>query len=165
MHESALYSAQYQLEQAKIWRAINLWLGAPAAVSAALAGSAILSSSDNGTLLGASNELGAGLLALFSAALSSILTTVNASRRTTQSQASGNAFLQLQTESRQFILVDLKHLSFDDARARLESITTSRNELNSTADPVGRLAYWKAKRNIEKSGGQTYAVDDMENQD
>lgn len=77
---------------AKIWRAINLWLGAPAAVSAALAGSAIVGSPDNGTFLGAANELVAGLLALFSAALSSILTTVKASRWTTQSQASGNAF-------------------------------------------------------------------------
>jgi hypothetical protein len=159
IHESAVYSSQSQFEQAKIWRALNIWLGAPAAVAAALAASAILSGSDQTMLFGIRGHTLAGLLALLSAALSSILTTVNASRRTTQSQASGNAFLQLQTEVRQLILVDLKHLNFEEARERLESITNSRNELTKTADPAGRYAYWKAKRNIEKQGGQTYEVD------
>jgi hypothetical protein len=159
IHESAVYSSQAQFEQAKIWRALNIWLGAPAAVAAALAASAILGGSDQTMLFGIRGHTLAGLLALLSAALSSILTTVNASRRTTQCQASGNAFLQLQTEARQLIFVDLKHLNFEDARERLESITNSRNELTKTADPAGRFAYRKAKRNLEKQGGQTYEVD------
>jgi sensor histidine kinase regulating citrate/malate metabolism len=159
IHESAVYSSQSQFEQAKIWRALNIWLGAPAALAAALAASAILGGSEQTILFGMRGHTLAGLLALLSAALSSILTTVNASRRTTQCQASGNAFLQLQTEARQLILVDLKHLNFEEARERLESITNSRNELTKTADPAGRYAYWKSKRNIEKQGGQTYEVD------
>ena len=57
------------------------------------------------------------------------------------------------------ILIDLKHFSFEEGRERLESITNSRNELTKTADPAGRYAYWKAKRNIEKQGAQTYEVD------
>ncbi|WP_084436729.1 SLATT domain-containing protein [Aldersonia kunmingensis] len=159
IHESAVYSSQSQFEQAKIWRALNIWLGAPAAVAAALAASAILGGTEQTLVFGIKGDLLAGLLALLSAALSSILTTVNASRRTTQCQASGNAFLQLQTEARQLILVDLKHLSFEDGRGKLESITNSRNELLKTADPAGRFAYLKAKKNIEKLGGQSYAVD------
>jgi hypothetical protein len=163
IHESAVYSSQSQFEQAKIWRALNIWLGAPAAVAAALAASAILGGSEQTMLFGIRSHTLAGLLALLSAALSAILTTVNASRRTTQCQASGNAFLQLQTEARQLILVDLKHLNYEEGRERLESITNSRNELTKTADPAGRYAYWKAKRNIEKQGGQTYEVDTEKN--
>jgi len=159
IHESAMYSSQSQFEQAKIWRALNIWLGAPAAIAAALAASTILGGSEQTTLFGIRGHTLAGLLALTSAALSSLLTTVNASRRTTQCQASGNAFLQLQTEARQLVLVDLAHFKFEEARERLESITNSRNELTKTADPAGRYAYWKAKRNIERQGGQSYEVD------
>jgi hypothetical protein len=39
IHESAVYSSQSQFEQAKIWRALKIWLGASAAVAAALAAS------------------------------------------------------------------------------------------------------------------------------
>lgn len=158
IHEAAQYSAQAQFEQAKIWRGINLWLGAPAAVLAALGGSAILGS-EAWALWGVPGPTIGGILALAAASLAAILTTVNASRRQSQSQASGNAFLQLQTAARQFATIDIKRLEYDEARAVLESLTNSRDELNKTADAPGRIAYLKAKSVIEKQGGQTYAVD------
>ncbi len=161
IHESAQYSAQSQFEQAKIWRGINLWLGAPAAVLAALGGSAILGS-DSWSLWGVSGPVIGGVLALTAAALTAILTTVNASRRQTQSQSSGNAFLQLQTAARQFATIDIKKLNYEDARDELKSLTTSRDELNKTADVPGKLAYRKAQKNIGGDGGQDYAVDEGE---
>lgn len=159
IHESAQYSAQSQFEQAKIWRGINLWLGAPAAVFAALGGSAILGS-DSWSIWGIPGSTIGGVLALTAAALAAILTTVNASRRQTQSQSSGNAFLQLQTAARQFATIDIKKLSYEDARDELKSLTTSRDELNKTADVPGKLAYRKAQKNIGHDGGQDYAVDE-----
>lgn len=161
IHESAMYSSQGQFEQAKIWRGVNLWLGIPAAVLAALAGSAVLSSGD-WSILGMGGSTLGGLLALASAALTAILTTMNASHRHTQSQASGNAFLQLQTAARQFAAIDILTLPYEDARDTLESLTNSRDELNKTADAPGHVAYFKAKKNIERSQGQTYAIDDKE---
>lgn len=159
IHESAQYSAQSQFEQAKIWRGINLWLGAPSAVLAALGGSAVLSSG-NWSILGISSSVIGGVLALAAAALAAILTTVNASRRQTQSQSSGNAFLQLQTAARQFATIDIKALSYDDARDELKNLTNSRDELNKTADVPSRWAYNKAQKNISKDGGQDYAIDE-----
>lgn len=159
IHESAQYSAQSQFEQAKIWRGINLWLGAPAAVFAALGGSAILSSGD-WTLWGIPGSVIGGILALIAAALAAILTTVNASRRQTQSQSSGNAFLQLQTAARQFATIDITKLSYEDARDALNNLTNSRDELNKTADVPSRWAYRVAQKNIGGDGGQDYAVDD-----
>jgi hypothetical protein len=159
IYESALFSSQGQFEQAKIWRAFNLWLGVPAAVLAALAGSAILGGHRSGSFLGLSLTAWAGIFALLAAACSATLTTVNASRRATQSQSSANAFLQLQTEARQLVTIDLATFTRDEARAALDSITNSRNELSKTADPPGALAYRRAKKNIYVTGGQAYEVD------
>ena len=38
LHESVLWSAQGQFEQMKLWRSLNLLLGVPAAVLAAISG-------------------------------------------------------------------------------------------------------------------------------
>lgn len=161
IHESALYSGQSQFEQAKIWRGINLWLGAPAAALAALGGSAVLAS-DSWKIGEVPASAIGGSLALAAAALTAILTTVNASRRQTQSQSSGNAFLQLQTAARQFATIDISRLNYDDARDELKSLTNSRDELNKTADVPSRRAYKKAQKNIGIDGGQTYVIDDTE---
>jgi hypothetical protein len=158
IHESVEFSAQSQFEQAKIWRGWNFILGAPAAAAAALAGSAILSS-DSWSFVGVPGSVIGGLLALVAAGLTALLTTINASRRMNQSQSSGNAYLQLQTEARQLATIDLKSLSYKEARAALEGITTSRNELNKTADVPSRRAYRKVKKNLHIDGGQDYSVD------
>ncbi|MFF7587637.1 SLATT domain-containing protein [Kitasatospora sp. NBC_01246] len=149
IHESALWSAQGQFEQAKLWRLINLFLGVPAAALAAISG---------GTALGGDLGIWPGVLALISAALTATLTTVNASRRMTQAQASANAYLQLQTAARQFLTIDLADLTREDARDALRNLTNSRDELNKTSDPPGRLAYKKSKKNIS-GGGQNYSAD------
>ncbi|WP_416986938.1 SLATT domain-containing protein [Streptomyces sp. T028] len=152
IHESALWSAQGQFEQAKLWRLINVALGVPAAALAAVSG---------GTALAGDVGVWPGILALAAAALSATLTTVNASRRMTQAQASANAYLQLQTAARQFLTVDLSDLNREDARDTLRSLTNTRDELNKTADPPGRLAYKLSSRNIS-GGGQSYGADEGE---
>ncbi|WP_167349428.1 SLATT domain-containing protein [Streptomyces durhamensis] len=152
IHESALWSAQGQFEQAKLWRLINLTLGVPAAALAAISG---------GTALGGDLGVWPGVLALISAAFSATLTTVNASRRMTQAQASANAYLQLQTAARQFLTIDLADMSHEDARDTLRNLTNTRDELNKTSDPPGRLAYKKSSKNIS-GGGQSYTTDEGE---
>ncbi|MFD6221189.1 SLATT domain-containing protein [Nocardia asteroides] len=149
IHESAMWSAQGQFEQAKLWRLINLLFGVPAAALAAISG---------GTAL--AGELGAwpGILALVAAACSAIMTTVNASRRMTHAQTSANAYLQLQTTARQFLAIDVATQSYEDARETLRNLTNTRDELNATADPPSALAYRRARKNITR-GGQSYDID------
>ena len=150
LHESALYSAQGQFEQAKLWRSLNIILGVPAAALAALAG---------GTGLAADDRVGyAAVLALVAAAFSAGLTTLNPSRRLTQAQAAGSAYLAIQTDARQLLTIDLLTLEYDEARERLANLTARRDEVNSTADPPGRLARRRAGTVI-RAGGQTYAID------
>ncbi|AWW42483.1 MULTISPECIES: SLATT domain-containing protein [Streptomyces] len=149
IHESALWSAQGQFEQAKLWRLINLLLGVPAAALAAVSG---------GTALAGDVGIWPGVLALAAAALSATLTTVNASRRMAQAQTSANAYLQLQTAARQFLTIDLAGASREEARQTLRGLTSTRDELNQAADPPGRIAYRLAGRNIGAEG-QRYGAD------
>lgn len=151
VHESVMWSSQGQFEQMKLWRAMNVVLGVPAAILAAVSG---------GTGLASQATKVPAVLALISAAFGAALTTLNPSRRVAQAQAAANAYLEIQTDARQFLTVRLLHLELDEAQEQLQTLTTRRNEVNRTADPFSTYAYWRAKRNIRRSGGQTYAVDE-----
>jgi len=100
-----------------------------------------------------------GVLALIAAAFGAALTTLNPSRRVSQSSSSGNAFLEIQTQARQFLTLKLKTMSYPDALDGLNELTVRRDDVNKTADPPSTYAYWRAKRNIQKTSGQTYEVD------
>jgi hypothetical protein len=150
LEESVTQSAQNQFEQAKLWRGVNLALGVPAAALAAIAG---------GTgLAGVAGRVPAAIMALVSAALAGVLTTLNAGRRVTQAHSSANAYLALETELRQFRTIDLHRLEFEEARQQLNEFTGRTGEVNKTADIPSRLAHALAQRNIKK-GRQTYEVD------
>lgn len=151
IHESVLWSSQIQFEQMKLWRWLNVGFGVPAAALAAIAGGTGLADSTNAHT--------AGILALVAAGFGAALTTLNPSRRVSQAQAAGNAYLELQTDARQLLLIRLAKFSEDDAADALASLTARRNEINKTADPPSFYAYWRARRNITKQGRQTYEQD------
>ncbi|MGY1838440.1 MULTISPECIES: SLATT domain-containing protein [unclassified Modestobacter] len=150
LEESAMYSAQIQFEQAKRWRGVNLALGVPASALAALSGATALAST--------TGRVAAGIIALVAAGFGGILTTVNAAHRTTQASAAANAYLEVQTAARQARLVDLPHLTIEEARAVLAELTSRRDEQNKTAEPPSRRAYRRGSKNIQR-GAQSYAVD------
>lgn len=153
LEESAMYSAQNQFEQAKQWRGVNLLLGVPASVLAALSGATALAST--------AGRLWAGILALAAAALGAVLTTVNASHRTNRAASAANAYLEIQTAARQARLLDLETGDLEDMRAVVQEITARRDEQNKTAEPPNRWARRRAQKNL-REGSQLYAVDDKE---
>jgi len=150
IEESATFSAQAQFEQAKYWRAVNLILGVPAAVLAAIAGATALAST--------TGRVAAGIIALVAAGLSAITTTLNAAQRTEQGQAAGNLYLALQSDARIARETDLSRQTFDEARAALAELRLRQDEINQSSALPARYAYWRAKKNIER-GGQRYKVD------
>lgn len=152
IEERTKWSAQGQLEQAKTWRAINVWLGAPMAAASAIAGALVLASQEL-------NVLG-GVLALVAAAGGAVLTTVNASPRANRASAAGNAYLEIQSTARQVREVDLPWATdLDETRQILSELSARVDEQNKTAEPITGRAYRKARKNID-SGGQTYAGDE-----
>jgi hypothetical protein len=150
IEEAAMYAGQAQFEQAKYWRAVNLCLGVPAAILAAIAGGTALAST--------AGRVPAGIVALVAAGLSAITTTLNAAQRTEQAQAAGNLYLALQSDARIAREADLPRQSFDDAREVLAELRKRQDDINASSALPARFAYWRAKKNIE-SGGQSYAVD------
>jgi hypothetical protein len=150
LEESAMYSAQIQFEASKQWRGLNLGLGVPASVLAAVSGATALAAT--------TGRIIAGVLALASAGFGAILTTVNAAHRMNQAAAAANAYLEIQTAARQARLIDLPHQSIEEARATLAELTARRDEQNKTVEPPNRRGYRKGSKNIS-SGGQTYEVD------
>lgn len=145
-----MFSAQAQFEQAKYWRAVNLILGVPAAVLAAVAGATALAST--------TGRVPAGIIALVAAGLSAITTTLNAAQRTEQGQAAGNLYLALQSDARIARETDLPRQSFDEARAALAELRVRQDEINQSSALPARYAYWRARKNIEQ-GGQRYQID------
>lgn len=152
LEESAMDSAQNQFEQAKQWRGINLLLGIPASLLAAVSGATALAST--------ANAFWAGILALAAAGFGAVLTTVNAAHRTNQATSAANAYLEIQTAARQARLLDLPTANVSEMRTVITEITARRDEQNKTAEPPNRWSRKRAKRNID-SGGQTYGVDKL----
>lgn len=151
IEEAAMYSAQSQFSSGKFWRGLNLALGVPAAAAAAIAGAA--------GLVDAANVTTAAYIALFAAALTAVMTTLNAAQRAEQSQSSANGYLALQGDARVLRTVDLPGLDDDaEARQRLSELVERRNQINTTAPVPAFLAYRLGKRNIDK-GRQKYEVD------
>ncbi|MCX4985936.1 SLATT domain-containing protein [Streptomyces sp. NBC_00572] len=150
LEESAMWSAQCQFEEGKRWRATHWALGLPATLLAAIAGTTALVESTGATA--------AGILALLSAGLGAILTTVNAPQRASQAVAAANVYLSIQTAARQHREIDLPAWTTVEAREALAALTTRRDEQNAGADPPSRRAYRKAHANLS-AGGQTYTVD------
>lgn len=150
LEESATYSAQSQFEQSKIWRGTNLVIGGPAAVLAAIAGGTGLAS--------ASNRTTAAVMALISAGLGAVVTTLNAASRADRAHTAANSYLSIQTEARQLRNLDLPSMELTDARSKLDELTTRLQEINVGADIPSRIAYRLGKKNI-KRGGQTYQAD------
>lgn len=151
IEESATYAAQTQLEQSKRWSRANLWLGVSSSVLAAVAGTLALAGD-------AESEKIAGILALVAAVLAVVLTSLNASARTTACAAAGNAYLAIQNDARQSRLVDLDHEPVDVMRNKLSELTARRDEQNKAAEVASNRAYQLGRRNIIR-GGQTYSVD------
>ncbi|GAA3218045.1 hypothetical protein GCM10010488_17010 [Oerskovia jenensis] len=150
LEERAMWSAQGQFERSKVWRGVNLWIGAPSAVCAAIAGGLTLAT-DSLNLIG-------GILALAAAAGGGVLTAVNAAARADRASTAGNAYLEIQTAARQARLIDLPTLEIEDARQVLSELTARIDEQNKSAEPTSKGNYLRASRNIE-AGGQDYDVD------
>ena len=146
-----MWSAQGQFESAKLWRLTHLLIGVPAAALAASAGVTALATT--------TGRVAAGIIALAAAAFAAVAATLDASKRAEAAETVGNKYLGLQSESTIARDVDLLTQSVEEARHALHVLAQRRQDVNQQAGVIPRIAYARAKRNIEREGGQTYQVD------
>jgi hypothetical protein len=93
------------------------------------------------------------------AALTAIMTTINAAQRAEQSRVSASAYLEPQGDVRALRTIDLPELGREEAREQLGELVERRNTINGTAPVAAFLAYLLGRRNIAK-GRQTYEIDE-----
>lgn len=150
IHESAVFSAQGQLEAGKGWRGIHWALGALTAGLSATA--AVLT-------FAADAQLATGILAVISAVAVTTLTGARPDKLSEQAHTLGNGYVSLRNDVRRLRDIDSLIEPLPELRERLEDLSRRASELNHAADAVPRWAYLLTKRNIEKDVGQNFEED------
>jgi hypothetical protein len=154
IEEAVTWSAQGQLEAAKLWRLVNLCVGVPAAFLAAVAGVTALAST--------TSRIAAGIISLIAAGLAAVAATLDAAKRAQAAQSAGNKYLALQQDTAIARDVDLPVQELGQARKTLHDLADRRQVVNADAPVIPRIGYRRARRNIEVEGGQDYKADHAE---
>ena len=124
--------AREQGDAARLWRVINLGLGAASVLTSGVAGSLVLAT---GSL-----DPVAGGMALGAALLTTIISMVGPARRENQAAEAAKAYQTVQTLTRQACQVDLPGQRFEQARQALAELTERWHTVNRAAVPVPRWA-------------------------
>ncbi|MGB3475144.1 MAG: SLATT domain-containing protein [Mycobacterium sp.] len=152
IEESAMYSAQGQFEAAKVWQQVHWALGCSMTGGSAMAGILAFAS---GTL-----QILSGSLAVLSALAGAIITTLRPDRKAQKAVLNANNYLRIQGSARR--CRNLRAHTFNsvqDGSAEVERIANNIADINTAAEPIPRLAYRRARRNILRDMGQTFSGD------
>ena len=152
LEENATFGQQGNLEAAKLWTGWSWALGSVIAVGSAAGG--VLTFATDGL------QYLAGGLALLAAAATGVHGTLRPAKRAERAQSVAVQFLAIQDRARRLRRVDAL-TSVDDSvlRDRLDEIASQLDAARERADPTPRWAYLRAKKNIERDGGQTHRAD------
>lgn len=153
IEETCARGARGQNETARVWRAVNLWLGSAAVLTSGVAGSLVLATGSLGRV--------AGGLALGAALLTTIISMVGPARRENQAAEAAKSFQSVQTLSRQARQVDLPGQPFDEARQALADLTDRWQGVNGAAVPVPRWVQRRAERDTRGDGPDEAMIDHM----
>lgn len=150
IHESAIWSAQGQFEAAKLWRLAHWLLGA---LTAALSTAAAV------VTFASAAQVSSGILAVLAAVTAALTTGARPDRLAERAQTSGNSYTSLRNDARRLRDVHVPVDTVESIREALLDLGARATELDQAGDPIPRLAYKRAKRNIEGDGGQTFEED------
>lgn len=148
--ESAVFSAQGQFEAAKVWRALHWTLGVLTAALSTLA--AVLTFATDA-------QAASGVLAVLAAIVAAVLTSSRPDRLAERAVSRGNDYTTLRNDARRVLHLQVSSDEVCVLREALEGLAGRASDLDHTSDPIPRFAYNRAKRNIERDGGQQFEVD------
>ena len=149
IEEDSLHSAKGHFEAARHWSRAHMWLGLPTAIIAGVAG---VSALQDQTLV-------AGTLAIVAAALASVSTFLNPSKRAAAHHFAGTKFNSLRNRTRAFREVELHSgAPIQDPAEHVKLLGRERDELNEASPQIPRRAFERARRGIE-AGEAQYEVD------
>ncbi|AKC83092.1 hypothetical protein IMCC26134_10450 [Verrucomicrobia bacterium IMCC26134] len=149
IEEDATYSSCGHFEASKPWAHLNLWIGIPVTIAAAIGGVAAL------------KELPtvASLIAFAVAAGTGLMTFLAPRERHSLHADCGNAYSALRNEVRMFRNIECRAgASIPDLYARLQDFSKRRNDLNASSPIIPERAFNKARAGLEE-GQKTHRVD------
>ena len=150
VHESAVFSAQGQFEAAKAWRTLHWTLGVLTAGLSTLA--AVLTFATDA-------QVASGILAVVAAIAAALLTSSRPDKLAERAVARGTDYTTLRNDARRVLHVQVPSDEISVLREALDGLAERASDLDHTSDPIPRFAYNKAKRNIDRDGGQQFEVD------
>ena len=147
VHESAVFSAQGQFEAAKAWRTLHWTLGVLTAGLSTLA--AVLTFATDA-------QVASGILAVVAAIAAALLTSSRPDKLAERAVARGNDYTTLRNDARRVLHVQVPSDEISVLREALDGLAERASDLDHTSDPIPRFAYNKAKRNLDRDGGQQF---------
>ena len=149
IEEDCIHSGKAQFNAGDRWSRYHLWLGVPAVILSALAGTAFFK--DQAEI--------AGAMSMAVALLTALSTFLKPSERASSHKSSGDQYLTLRNDARVLRIIKLQ-ASCDDAVAiaSLDEITKRRNELNQASAQVSRPDFENARKGID-AGEAAHRVD------
>lgn len=149
IEEDCIHSGKAQFNAGDRWSRYHLWLGVPAVILSALAGTAFFK--DQADI--------AGVMSMAVALLAALSTFLKPSERASSHKNSGDQYLTLRNDARVLRMIKLD-ASCDDASAiaSLDEITKRRNELNQASTQASRRDFESARKGIDE-GEAAHRVD------
>ena len=71
----------------------------------------------------------------------------------------GNDYTALRNDARRVLHVQVPFDEISALREALDGLAEHASDLDHASDPIPRFAYTRARRNIERDGGQQFEVD------
>jgi hypothetical protein len=156
IEECLLYSSKGHFAAAHFWRNFHLWIGIPIVLLSAIAGVASLSQFDP-------KHITAGILAIFVAGLSSIMTFLNPNERASNHLNAGNNYDALQNKIRIFWSIECWQQESEEVLTeKLKFISEQKDKLNHSCPQIPKFAYRIGKKGI-KDGESDFEVDSLIN--
>lgn len=96
---------------------------------------------------------------MVAAIAAAILTSSRPDKLAERAIARGNDYTTLRNDARRLLHVQVPNDEIRALREALDGLAGRASDLDHTSDLIPRFAYNKAKRNIERKGGQQFEVD------
>lgn len=143
IEEDTIHSAKRHFNASDIWSWVHYFIGIPMTICAAWAGVDAFSAAPQWS----------GYLALATAALGALQTFMNPSGRSSEHKSCGDEYLALRNGTRLFREIELDGIEIGQAVKRVRELSGARDNLNGISPSTPGIAFWLAKRGVDK--GQT----------
>ena len=149
IEEDCIHSGKAQFNAGVRWSRYHLWLGVPAVILSALAGTAFFKGEP---------EI-AGVMSMVVAILTALSTFLKPAEHAASHKSSGDQYLALRNDARVLRTIKIAAACDDLAAiANLDEITKRRNELNQASPQASRSDFEKARQGIEE-GEASHRID------